>query len=349
MALKKLKTHFVPSETQREDITSAQKWTTGLIDGDGHIGIQWGNKEKTKWSPLLKVSLHVYNARAIYKLKQILKCGKISRHQNMISLRVTREDHWKNLLLPLWDAFPLRSYKHYDVACVRRAMALKYDTRLNLLNKLDAVALLKRQLHQNRINGKPSPIWEPYITSYALLLTLCNLSLTLLPLQKQRKGKRQKQRKGKRGKRGKRNKNDIEKAPLPFINANKQCLEAILDMDWLAGFIEAEGSFYILANGQHGFALGQTYDKHIVAAVHAFYNVRCQLKHRRNYAMLDVKNTSTLLGIGQTLNKKQLGMKSFLFTLWYRTLKKKNTAKSLHVRQIMHRLRQRDDDAHIYF
>jgi hypothetical protein len=35
-----------PSETQREDISSAQRWAVGLIDGDGHRGI-WSNSNKT--------------------------------------------------------------------------------------------------------------------------------------------------------------------------------------------------------------------------------------------------------------------------------------------------------------
>jgi hypothetical protein len=43
-----------PSETQREDISSAQRWAVGLIDGDGHMSISWSNSNKTKWVPLLK-------------------------------------------------------------------------------------------------------------------------------------------------------------------------------------------------------------------------------------------------------------------------------------------------------
>jgi LAGLIDADG endonuclease len=136
----------VSSETKREDITSAQKWATGLIDGHGHIGIEWSNSTRTKWVPLLKVSLHGYNARALSKLKKALKCGRITTSQSMITLRVTRIDHWQDQLLPLWTRFPLRGCKHHDVGCVRRALALRQNPDLSKDDKLKAVTALKCQL-----------------------------------------------------------------------------------------------------------------------------------------------------------------------------------------------------------
>ena len=71
-------------------------------------------------------------------------------------------------------------------------------------------------------------------------------------------------------------------------------LQKILDLDWLAGFIEAEGSFYILNNGQHGFAIGQAYDQHIIVEIHHLFNIQSRLKDSNNYIMLDTKNTEAL-------------------------------------------------------
>lgn len=273
------KKNFVPSETQREAITSAEKWASGLIDGDGHIGMQWTDRAKTKWVPLLKVSLHVYNARAIYKLKKILRCGKITTHKNLITLRVRSAAHWRHLLLPMWRwrGFPLRSYKYYDVLCVQHALAISQDPNLPHRHKQNLFATLKQQLKQNKLSDCISPVW--------------------------------------------------------MTDAR------VLDLDWLAGFVEAEGSFYILKNGQHGFALGQASDRHIIAAVHQFYDVKAALKKRPNYLMLDTKNKTTLLVIANTMKNRMLGIKNFEFTLWLRTLIKGKRCKSLKARQIIHAMK----------
>jgi hypothetical protein len=259
----------VPSETKREDVESAFKWATGLIDGDGYISIEWTDLKKTKWVPLLKVTLHLNNARAIYKLKKIFKCGKIRKKGSLITFKVKSQSHWRDRLLPLWEKFPLRSSKYYDVLCVKKALALNQQKQITK----QALIHLKLQLKKNQ---EPSPVWF-----------------------------------------------------------------TALDLDWLAGFVEAQGCFYILKNGQHGFAIGQVYNTYIIEAIHAYFNVPTPLKRRPNYIMLDTKNIITLKLIAAAMNKRLRGIKSFQFTLWQRTLFKQNSFKSLKARQILCRLRNR--------
>jgi hypothetical protein len=91
----------------------------------------------------------------------------------------------------------------------------------------------------------------------------------------------------------------------------------------------------------HGFALGQTYDIYVIAAIHYLFDIKAQLKLRCNYVMLDTKNTCSLFLISNAINKKLLGLKSFIFSLWLRTLRKKNKAKSLKAKQIINALRSR--------
>lgn len=82
----KTHTYLVLSETPREGVRAAQKWAVGWIESDGHLGLTWSDKHKTHLSPVLKVSLHTYNSRAIYKLKTIL--GAVTRHENRMPLRL---------------------------------------------------------------------------------------------------------------------------------------------------------------------------------------------------------------------------------------------------------------------
>jgi len=337
--------HKIPSETKREDISSSQRWAIGLIEGDGHIGLEWTNVSKNQWVPILKVTLHAYNARAIYKLKKCLGVGKISRSGNKISLRVRSRQMWLSHLIPLFQKFPLRTSKYYDFAIVKEALIIDHfyndclipktpktafmhnkQKQISILNtdgtdSCDCKARYKQQIEHLKLKLNPktkshgnqlSPIWNN-------VLALSNSSIA--PPFKA---------------------NEIKFKLINMFNGIcKTRLASVLDNDWLAGFIEAEGSFYILSNGMHGFALGQTYDIYVIAAIHYLFDIKAQLKVRHNYVMLDTKNTYSLFLISNAINKKLLGLKSFIFSLWLRTLRKKSKAKSLKAKQIIDALRSR--------
>ena len=270
------KKNTISSETTREGINSEQKWAVGLIDGDGHIGLEWTNKEKTKWVPVLKVTLHRYNSRAIYRLKRILGIGKITYSGSTVTYRVRSKALWYSVLIPLFSEFHLRSMKYAAVLITKKALYMAQVG--NATPK--KISELQQSLY--RKTDRISPIWS-----------------------------------------------------------NGTSLQKILDLDWLAGFIEAEGSFYILNNGQHGFAIGQAYDQHIIIGIHHLFNVQSALKNSNNYIMLDTKNTEALYLIANAINGRLLGIKSFEFSLWLRTLRKKNKDKTLKAKSIMASIRKR--------
>ena len=272
------KKNAISSETTREDINinSEKKWAVGLIDGEGHIGLEWTNNKKTKWVPVLKVTLHRYNCRAIYRLKRILGIGKITYSGSTITYRIRSKILWHSVLIPLFDKFHLRSMKYTAVLVIKKALYMAQ------IGNATPQRLLELQQSLNRKTDAISPIWT-----------------------------------------------------------NCTNLKKILDLDWLAGFIEAEGSFYILKTGQHGFTIGQAYDQHIIVGIHNLFNIESTLKKSNNYIMLDTKNTKTLYLIANTISGRLLGIKSFEFSLWLRTLRKKNKAKTLKAKSIIASIRKR--------
>nr|UCS09808.1 hypothetical protein [Percursaria percursa] len=278
---KSVKKSFISSETTREGIHNNQKntqlrWAIGLIDGDGHIGIEWSNKEKTKWAPILKVTLHRYNSRSIYRLKKILGIGRVTYSKNTITYRVRSRALWNSTLIPIFEQFHLRSTKYGAALVVKEALHMAKIQKV-LPETIEQLLKLIKIAGPNQI----SPIW------------------------------------------------------------NATDLKAIVDLDWLAGFIEAEGSFYILSTGQHGFAIGQAYNWHIISAIHGLFGVKSALKQHNNYCMLDTKNTQTLHLIAEQIGGRLLGIKSFEFSLWLRTLRKKKKTKSLKAKLIIASIRQR--------
>jgi LAGLIDADG endonuclease len=315
----------IPSETTREDINSSQRWAIGLIEGDGHIGLEWTDITRNKWVPILKVTLHAYNTRAIYKLKKCLGVGKISRSGSTISLRVRSRQLWLSHLIPLFDKFPFITSKYYDYAIVKKALTFPFRENREQLETPNEyrqlIESLKLQLNPKTkayIN-KLSPVWKNVLdfepSTFFDLAKAEERPFNINSLKLQLKA--------------------------AFTGINRASLEKIIDKHWLAGFIEAEGSFYILSNGQHGFALGQTYDIFVVAAIHYLFDLKAQLKVRNNYVMLDTKNTESLFLISSIIDKKLLGIKSFIFSVWLRTLRKKNKAKSLKAKRIIDKLRSR--------
>lgn len=306
--MNKVKTHtyLVSSETKREGVSAAQKWAVGLIEGDGHLGLTWSNKEKTNLSPVLKVSLHNYNSRAIYKLKTVLGAGHISRHGNLISLRLRSEKAWWNNVFPLFKTCALRTHKYYDVLIIMHVLSVK-RTKTHALHSFS----YRKQAYFNHCRklltqgvkphvSRPSPVWKIHDS----VIVDVQAAATKIP---------------------------------------EHVLRRALDLDWLAGFVEAEGSFYILNNGRHGFSLGQKHDGIIVAAVHRHFNVSAKLKLRSEYVMCDTTHPTSLQLVARDMHKRLLGMKSFVFTLWARSLrKKKNKSASAVARRVISHVSQNE-------
>lgn len=339
LQLYKQKLMFSSSETTREDIRNSEQWAIGLIEGDGHIGLEWTNAKQNKWVPVLKVTLHCYNARAIYKLKQILSVGKITRSKNTISLRIRAREAWVTKLIPLFDRFTLRTSKYYDFVVVKNALKWHHYYKQNSTKNLalvranrsfytfgsfckNKIKTFKKMLEiktkpfgQRQHTNKLSPAWDCLIDP-RIDLTLCFSR----PFDKESL--------------------KLFTNHLNNNTARKEILTGILNPGWLAGFIEAEGSFYILSNGQHGFAIGQTNDIIIPIAMHCLFEINARLKIRDSYVMLDTKNTQSLYLIAYFVNNKLLGLKSFIFSVWLRTLRKKVTTKSIKARAIIAKIRK---------
>lgn len=400
---------YLSSETKREAVSAEERWAIGLIDGDGHIGMECSNAKLQKWVPCLKVTLKAYNARAIYRLKKILGIGSITRSGNYISLRVRKLEGWKKLLT-LFEKFPLRTDKYYAVEMVKKSLLLLQRARAarkgqvflapfypeenirkseripNSLSVPDREAenqcLLYWKLDLKAKQGKLSPVWvtllpflsplnssktirapdkrekpadkiESFFDSSAILFDSSAIPDDFLDSQKTRfLDSSATLRICKETERVQSQKNLLEVSLNPksvFDNCDQFLLEQVVDLHWLAGFVEANGSFYILQDGQHGFAIGQAYNTLVIAGIHKRLNIKASLKIRSDfhslkscpYAQSETKDKATLLRIGNLLKGKILGIKSFIFSLWLRTLRKNDRLQSQKARTLIKKITQR--------
>jgi ubiquinol-cytochrome c reductase cytochrome b subunit len=95
------------------DLTYA--YIVGLFEGDGYFSI--GKKGKYL-SYELGIELSIKDVQLIYKIKKILGVGIVSfrkRDQvDMVSLRIINKEHLKNIIIPIFDKYPMFSNKQYD-------------------------------------------------------------------------------------------------------------------------------------------------------------------------------------------------------------------------------------------
>ena len=132
---------------------------------------------------------------------------------------------------------------------------------------------------------------------------------------------------------------------LPIKNTNQAKL--IITKPWLVGFIEAEGSFYIVKKDSnryvHGFGITQKLDSHILEAIkHIFHiNAKVKYKYRYNYYILDSTGQKAIQNIIIYLESTMKGMKSLEFKIWSRSFYTKKLKNLLKVQTILRNLKQK--------
>jgi ubiquinol-cytochrome c reductase cytochrome b subunit len=98
-------------------------YLVGLFEGDGYFSITKKGKYLTYE---LGIELSIRDVQLIYKIKDILGVGIVSfRERNgieMVSLRIRDKKHLKDLILPIFDKYPMFSNKQYDYLRFRNAL-----------------------------------------------------------------------------------------------------------------------------------------------------------------------------------------------------------------------------------
>nr|WPM94728.1 hypothetical protein [Ceratocystis fimbriata]WPM94781.1 hypothetical protein [Ceratocystis fimbriata] len=141
------------------------------------------------------------------------------------------------------------------------------------------------------------------------------------------------------------------KANLPLKSIND--LNNVMTKPWLVGFIEAEGSFYLVKKAEdrmtHGFGLTQKLDKIVLEAIGFNLHIATKVKYKSNqgapgganYYILDTTNSRAIENIIDFFRNTMKGMKAVEYRIWCRSYVKHkgNYAKLEKVRNIIRKLR----------
>ena len=103
-------------------------YLVGLFEGDGWITV---TKKGKYFQCELGIELSIRDVQLIYKIKDLLGVGIVSFSPSlkaerngisMVSLRIRKKDHLVNIILPIFDKYPLFSNKQYDYLRLRNVI-----------------------------------------------------------------------------------------------------------------------------------------------------------------------------------------------------------------------------------
>ena len=102
-----------PQRLNAENLTLA--YLVGLFEGDGWLSV---SKKGIDFQCEVGMELHARDTQLIYKIKKLLGVGVVSfrevKGSKKVILKVRNKAHLKNIMLPIFDRYPLLSNKQYD-------------------------------------------------------------------------------------------------------------------------------------------------------------------------------------------------------------------------------------------
>ena len=133
---------------------------------------------------------------------------------------------------------------------------------------------------------------------------------------------------------------------LPLTNVNS--LNNVMSKNWLVGFIEAEGSFYLTNKDYdrivHGFGLTQKLDKIVLEGIGFMLHINNPVTYKElhNHYILDTTNSRAVENIIEFFKNTMKGVKSLEFRIWARsyTKNKGNYDKLYEIRSTIRKLRK---------
>ena len=114
-----------------------------------------------------------------------------------------------------------------------------------------------------------------------------------------------------------------DQVTLPLKDANEA--KKVISKPWLIGFVEAEGSFYLVSKASnrivHAFAITQKLDKVVLEGIRHILHISTKVvfKDKHNYYMLDTTNSRAVSNIIDYFYNNMKGMKAVEFRIWSRS------------------------------
>lgn len=265
-------------------------WLVGFTDGDGNFHI---SHQGNKWSLSFKISQSSYNTRALSYIKKELGAGSITNNGDKKQLFIRNKKYISNIILPIFDKYPLLTSKYFDYLNFKKALYVLNDPSISNVEKNAKLLHLKGLvLPKDYI----SPAWH-------------NIKL-----------------------------------PLTHVDS----VSSVISKPWLVGFIEAEGSFYLVNKSStrmvHGFGLTQKLDEIVLQAIRLILHISSKVRYKEiyNHYILDTTNSRAIENVIDYFKSELKGVKSLEYKIWARAYNndKGNYDKLFKIRETIRKIRK---------
>ncbi len=266
-----------------------EEWLVGFTDAEGCFSISC--QKENKWNLTYKLTQSKKNGKLLYYIKEQLKCGSITEEDGKLNYRIRDKVNLSNILIPIFENFPLLSFKFFDF--------IKFKDVLDILNNtIDYPVGEKRNKKIEEIISKNNSIQHSTKLTW---VNLINDNMRCSPVW------------------GKTNKKE----------SDKEYWNSIISKPWLIGFIEGDGSLYITKKEEkrycHGFGITQKKDKIILEGIKQIFKIPSKVIKKDNYYKLDNTNNRVNLSLIEFFKDSFKGIKSLQYSIWARSLRKSTT------------------------
>jgi len=129
---------------------------------------------------------------------------------------------------------------------------------------------------------------------------------------------------------------DVKIKLINGIERGELIRESKVSEDWIVGFIEAEGSFYLSKKGEgiiaHGFGITQKYDKHLLEQIKVFFTIKSEVRwNKAGHWALDAGDQNSLKRIKNFFFRRFKGRISLIYRIWGRSFRDKGKYSKLLV------------------
>ncbi len=130
-----------------KDPFNFEEWLVGLVDGNGTFNIYF-DRNKNKSIFTFKIALSKYNAQMLYYIKTKLGIGSViitspnSKDSNIITFRIKDSKHIRDIILPIFDKYPLLTIKRHKYLIFKRCLLISLNSSLTQEEKDRQIRLI---------------------------------------------------------------------------------------------------------------------------------------------------------------------------------------------------------------